>query len=536
MPLCSRAPDRVITLSSVRLLMANVELENVADGTSDFEAGPPLVVDVNLEGGPTFVAVGDIPEGTYDEFEFEVRGLVGSEGEDDPQFADFQVDERPSIIIEGTFQEGTVAPVPFTLLITAGFDQKLDLTPPLEVSLANAVSNLTLTIDVANWFNDPLGGLLDPTDAANLPQIEANITGSYEVFEDEDADGEQDFEDEVASVDVANNRFTLENGLVVDVSGAAFEGAIITLQEVADLLALGQEVEAEGEGTIQDSIFFASEVEFDVEEEDEEEDFEGIVASVDAGGGSFTLNGLVIQTNAATEFEGAALNLTELDVLLGQGVEVSAEGEGTVQTDGSILASEVEFKTSFGFQNLVDLIEANPPARLEIELISGTATAEEVALEDPEDLTDDEEIESTITAMNIDCDDLAASTITLSFGGGDGLVIGFSEGIEFEGSDGDLTCQEFTALVTVGTRVEVSRPAPAVPQALDAVSFVAEKIELEDDDESDDGDEEIEINVDADNLTVDATDPRNGTIQILGIDIVVNVADDVTEIDVEADD
>lgn len=59
------------------------------------------------------------------------------------------------------------------------------------VVAASGTRNITFTVDVASWF---LAGtaVLDPTDAANRAQIEANIRASIDAFEDDDRDGQRD--------------------------------------------------------------------------------------------------------------------------------------------------------------------------------------------------------------------------------------------------------------------------------------------------------------------------------------------------------
>jgi len=85
---------------------------------------------------------------------------------------------------------------------------------------------------------------------------------------------------------------------------------------------------------------------FEDDDEDGELEFEGMVSTVDLDNNSFTLmtTGLLVVTDNATIFEGSITSLESVNTLLSQGNEVSVEGEGSQQSDKSILASEVKFE------------------------------------------------------------------------------------------------------------------------------------------------------------------------------------------------
>ena len=252
-----------ITLTRVRLLLEEIELESVLEDSFDFEIGP-LVIDLNLSGVLANIGVGSIPIGTHDELEFEVDKLDDDEGDpNDPQFADFRGTDI-SIIIEGIFNAEN-----FTLSIEEDFEQEIELFPNIVIASNTASTNLSLLVNVDNWFigNDP-SVILDPTDPTNIQQIEANIKTSFEVFEDDDGDGELDFEGEVITVSIAENSFTLSGGLIVHTDESTiFTGSINSLQMVADLRSQGKEIKADGEGSKQpDRSILASEVEFKEED------------------------------------------------------------------------------------------------------------------------------------------------------------------------------------------------------------------------------------------------------------------------------
>ncbi len=62
--------------------------------------------------------------------------------------------------------------------------------------VASNTLNLTIAVDVASWFVDANGMVLDPRDPAKADAINANIRKSFKAFGDDDHDGiDDDHED-----------------------------------------------------------------------------------------------------------------------------------------------------------------------------------------------------------------------------------------------------------------------------------------------------------------------------------------------------
>ncbi len=87
--------------------------------------------------------------------------------------------------VEGTYK-GTA------FVYSAPVDAELELrfNPPLVVNSTS--KNITVDVDVASWFKDSSGAALDPSSPANAATIAANIRKSFNVFEDDNEDGESD--------------------------------------------------------------------------------------------------------------------------------------------------------------------------------------------------------------------------------------------------------------------------------------------------------------------------------------------------------
>jgi hypothetical protein len=94
-----------------------------------------------------------------------------------------------SVRVEGTFK-GT--PFVFTSAVRSGLE--MEFNPPLVIDATT--TNATVSIDVAKWFLDSSGAVVDPGTATAgsdaLSRIEDNIRRSFHAFEDDDESGTDD--------------------------------------------------------------------------------------------------------------------------------------------------------------------------------------------------------------------------------------------------------------------------------------------------------------------------------------------------------
>ena len=174
-------------------------------------------------------------------------------------------------------------------------------------------------------------------------------------------------------------------------------------------------------------------------------------------------------------------------------------------------------------------------ARLEIEL-EDDLVASEVEIKQADELDEEEEIESRVTAIETTT---GGGSITLALGG---FQVEFTAATEFEAeNDNDLTLEEFVARVEAALAageepgVEAEREAPDTPQDPDDAMFVAAELKLDDDSEDE---AEIELNVDEDNVadcTALPVTPAGcvGVLRVLGLSIAI--VDGVTELEAEDD-
>jgi hypothetical protein len=180
-----------------------------ADDCEELEFGPVLL-DLPLGGGAAQAFTVEIAAGTYDKLEFEIHKPEDDGDANDAAFLAAHPDFRDvSIRVSGTYN-GT----PFTYVTDLGEEQEQALVPPLSIATATA-TDLTLFVDVNDWFRTAAGTLVDPASAnqggANENLVENNIENSIDAFEDGDRDGGDDHDDGSSSDDGTPDQGTGDN-------------------------------------------------------------------------------------------------------------------------------------------------------------------------------------------------------------------------------------------------------------------------------------------------------------------------------------
>ena len=164
------------------------------------------------------------------------------------------------------------------------------------------------------------------------------------VFDDDE------FEGIVRSVNLDESFFTLTNGQRIKVTDATEiddDGDLFSLEEVNRAIQNGFIVEAEGDVERRENsdFLFATEVEFEF---DDDEDFEGIVQSVNLNESAFTLeNGrtFLITEESEIDDDGDLFSLEEVDRAVRNGQIVEADGEFIRRRNAGInVVIEVEFE------------------------------------------------------------------------------------------------------------------------------------------------------------------------------------------------
>jgi hypothetical protein len=201
----------VLVISKAQVVVARMELERVdAACTSEEAAGDdehenedddceelqlaPSIVDLPVGPGTTVVnaITVNIPEGTYSEIKAKVRALRSTTGRGrgsaaflaaHPEF------DGVDVRVEGTFNG---EPFVYTGSVSANVEHHF--SPPLVVGTTPL--NVTVNVDLANWFRTRAGTLIDPRTAtagtATGALVENNIRRSFRAFRDHDRDGHDD--------------------------------------------------------------------------------------------------------------------------------------------------------------------------------------------------------------------------------------------------------------------------------------------------------------------------------------------------------
>jgi hypothetical protein len=185
-----------LLLTSASLVLREIELERVdvadcvgeQDGCEKFEAGPVLV-SLPLDGSVSSQFELDIPEGSYDEIEFDIHKI----SIDAPEEAAFRA-AHPEFIGLSIRVEGTYDGVSFVFETDLDVEQELNLSPVLVVGAGSMPTNITVAVGLDGWFRDESGALVNPATGnkgePNESIIKENIKVSIEAFEDVDRDGQ----------------------------------------------------------------------------------------------------------------------------------------------------------------------------------------------------------------------------------------------------------------------------------------------------------------------------------------------------------
>lgn len=164
-----------LRITAVQVVLSEIELSTGGtcsptdehDGCDELEVGPVLV-DLPVDGTTMPFLDKVVPPGTY----------TGLEAKLD------------SVKVTGVFTDanGTTHDFTLALAVHAGVETEF----PSPVTVDASTSNLTINIDVASWFKDATGAVIDPTNPANASLIHQNILRSFHAFEDDNHDGEDD--------------------------------------------------------------------------------------------------------------------------------------------------------------------------------------------------------------------------------------------------------------------------------------------------------------------------------------------------------
>ena len=203
-------PAGDLVLKNVQIVLGKLELDRTgaADCVGEVEdadddhahigdecedvSRDPILVDIPVDGTLHPLMSVPLAAGTFTELEAKIEPAKD-------KFTAFNA-ANPKLVgnsvrVRGTIkQNGVPMDFDFTAPVRAKLEMEFD--PPLVIDATT--KNATISLDVAKWFLDSAGRVIDPTTAtpgsANLQQIENNIRRSFHAFEDGHERGEDHHE------------------------------------------------------------------------------------------------------------------------------------------------------------------------------------------------------------------------------------------------------------------------------------------------------------------------------------------------------
>lgn len=193
-----------LILTKVQLVVGKIEL-NENDQTScvaEIEAAgddhahvgqecedvsrDPVLVDIPVDAALHSVINVPLAQGTYSKLEAKLEPARDN--------ATAFNAANPNLVGKSVRVEGTYKGTPFVFTSAARAGLEMEFTPPLVIDATT--TNATVTLDIAKWFLNGSGVVIDPNTAtagsAALQQIENNIRQSFHAFEDNDESGVDD--------------------------------------------------------------------------------------------------------------------------------------------------------------------------------------------------------------------------------------------------------------------------------------------------------------------------------------------------------
>jgi hypothetical protein len=197
----------VLTITNVQLVVARMELQRagatcastVAAGDDDVDEHEcaelelaPTLIDIPVDGTVISALDAAVPAGTYSALEAKLRPVRadGDHGRGSSTFLAAHPElAGASVRVTGSFN-GQV----FTFTGSPRVELEQVFNPPFTVDATHP--NLTVNVDLSNWFKTRSGALIDPATAtsgsATGDIVSDNIRRSFKAFRDGDHDGRDD--------------------------------------------------------------------------------------------------------------------------------------------------------------------------------------------------------------------------------------------------------------------------------------------------------------------------------------------------------
>lgn len=152
-----------------------------------------VLVDLPVDSGVKTVINTSIPTGTYVQLEAKLRVPSSNDAKAAVFLASHPEFTGANVRVEGTFRGE-----PFVYAGSVESKLELSFSPPLTVDSTGI--NITVGVDLSQWFVSPSGALIDPATAvnggANAAFVVSNIRQSFRAFRDDHRNGHDDGADD----------------------------------------------------------------------------------------------------------------------------------------------------------------------------------------------------------------------------------------------------------------------------------------------------------------------------------------------------
>jgi hypothetical protein len=180
-----------LRITKVEFVLAETEMAQA--GTRDPLQVDPILINLPLgAAAPRRVLNSSVPAGTYTALQAKL-GAARPEGGFGTLHPDWPA--GVSVRVAGVYTDPSGVTHDFTF--ASATDAQLQIAFAQPITVDAATRNVTMAVNVARWFRNGKGTVMDPRSSANEGAINSNISKSFEAFQDDDGDGVADDPSEI---------------------------------------------------------------------------------------------------------------------------------------------------------------------------------------------------------------------------------------------------------------------------------------------------------------------------------------------------
>jgi hypothetical protein len=189
-----------LRITNVEFVLAQTEISRAASCSTTPASDSchalaldPLLIDLPLSAAPPRKVLDAIVSaGTYTGLQSELHAVQSNAA---LRAARPDWPAGVSVRVVGVYTDPNGVAHDFTFTSAADAELRMAFAQPVTVD--GTTQNVTIAVDVARWFTNARGTVIDPRNSANAAAINANIRNSFQAFQDDDEDGVSDDGNEV---------------------------------------------------------------------------------------------------------------------------------------------------------------------------------------------------------------------------------------------------------------------------------------------------------------------------------------------------